>query len=392
MTSPGDTIDDWAVDPWDDVTAVADAPNERAPRRRRILSRFLAAVAMLVVVSVLAAGALGFWYVRRINPDGGPGSPRNFTVRAQDTIESVSRRLERNGFVVDAAVFRWYVERQGGLELVPGYYTVRPRDHMGNIMRVLATPPNETYVRATFPEGYTIEQMAARLDETLRSADAERFVERATNGDITSAYQKPGTTSLEGLLFPDTYFVAGDESEASVISRMVGLMERVGRQEGLDRVETEGPLPSAYDVLTVASMIEREARVPEDRPLIARVIYNRLALGLPLQIDATLYYGLDDPDVPFDELRRTPGPYNTYLNLGLPPTPIANPGRASIRAALDPAPNPSVNDDICDDLAPEEPCAWLFYVLADDDGRHAFSVTLDQHLVNVARADAEGLL
>jgi UPF0755 protein len=390
--SRGDVVEDWKTDPWDDVSVVVPDALEPIPRRRRrVLPSLLAVCCGVVVVAILAAGAMGFWFLRQINPSGAPGQPTNFTVKADDTIETVSRRLERNGFVVDAAVFRWYVARQGGLTPEPGFYTLRPRDHMGNLMRVLSTPPNETYVRATFPEGYTVAQMAERLDETLRSVDAERFVELATDGSIPSLYQKPGGTNLEGLLFPDTYFVAADETEASVIQRMVALMERVGRQEGLDQVATTGPLPSPYDVLTVASMIEREARVPGDRPLIARVIYNRLATGFPLQIDATLYYD-GSTDTPFDVLRRRPSPYNTYLNPGLPPTPIANPGRASIRAALNPAPNPSVNDPLCSELQSGQPCAYLFYVLADADGSHAFAVTYEQHLVNVARAQAEGLL
>lgn len=394
MTRPGsapELVDDWRPDPWDDVAVVVPDGVEALSPRRRALPKVLAGLALLVVAVLLAIGVTGYWYIRQVNPPGDPGAPINFTVKAEDTLETVSRRLERNGFIVDAGVFRSYVSRQGGLALEPGFYTIRPRDHMGNIMRVLSTPPNETYIRATFPEGYTVAQMGERLDESLRSADADRFVRLATNGAITSAYQKPGGTSLEGLLFPDTYFVAGDETEASIIGRMVALMERVGRQEGLDEVATTGPLPSAYDVLTVASMIEREARVPGDRALIARVIYNRLAMGMPLQIDATLYYGAD-PDTPFDELRQTPSPYNTYLNLGLPPTPIANPGRASIQAALNPAPNPSLNDERCDALAPGEPCALLYYVLADEDGSHAFAVTLGQHLLNVAAARAKGLL
>lgn len=388
---PGDVLDDWSVDPWDDVSSALPDAVEVAPVTRRLLPRVVAAVAAFVVVALLVVGVTAFWFIHQINPSGDPGQPRNFTVREGDTVETISRRLERNGFIVDAGVFRWYVARQGGLDPEPGFYTLQPGDHMGNLMRVLSTPPNETYFRATFPEGYTVEQMGDRLAETLRSADADRFVKLATDGQVRSAYQKSGGTSLEGLLFPDTYFVAGDETEASVLQRMVSLMERVGRQEGLDDVATTGPLPTPYEVLTVASMIEREAKVPGDRPLIARVIYNRLALGMPLQIDATLYYQ-GDPDTPFDELRNTPGPYNTYLNTGLPPTPIANPGRASIQAALNPAPNPSLNDELCRDLGPDEPCAWLYYVLADSDGSHAFAVTLDQHLANVARARAEGLL
>ena len=128
-------------------------------------------------------------------------------------------------------------------------------------------------------------------------------------------------------------------------------------------------------------MIEREAKTDEDRPKIARVIYNRLAIGMPLAIDASvlLRHGAGRAatrtPIPFTEQRETPGPYNTYLNQGLPPTPIANPGRASIQAALNPAPNPSVGDPLCADLPEGVACQYLYYVLANEEGSHAFAVT-----------------
>ena len=143
---------------------------------------------------------------------------------------------------------------------------------------------------------------------------------------------------------------------------------------------------SPYEVLVVASMIEKEAKLDEDRALIARVIYNRLFVGTPLQIDATLYYGQDSA-TPFSTLQATDTPYNTYLHLGLPPTPITNPGKKSIEAALHPAPNP--DPATCPG---GQPCIWLYYVLADKSGRHAFATTYEDHLKNVAKAWAAGLL
>jgi UPF0755 protein len=129
------------------------------------------------------------------------------------------------------------------------------------------------------------------------------------------------------------------------------------------------------------------------------VIYNRLAKGMPLAIDASVLYGTAlsglDPDpavTPFVQQRETPGPYNTYLNRGLPPTPIANPGRASIRAALNPAPDPSVGDPLCAGLPEDVECQYLYYVLANEEGAHAFAVTPQQHDANVAAAAAAGLL
>jgi UPF0755 protein len=144
-------------------------------------------------------------------------------------------------------------------------------------------------------------------------------------------------------------------------------------------------------------MIEEEAKTEGDRGKIARVIYNRLAAGMPLAIDATVRYGTrqagGDPNaIPFSQQRETPGPYNTYANLGLPPTPITNPGRASIQAALNPTPDPGAGDPMCLALPAGVECKYLFYVLADEEGNHAFAATGEQHQVNVDRAAAAGLV
>jgi UPF0755 protein len=136
-------------------------------------------------------------------------------------------------------------------------------------------------------------------------------------------------------------------------------------------------------------MIEREAKVEADRAKIARVIYNRLEIKMLLQIDATLMYNAP-ADADFATLKAADTPYNTYINKGLPPTPIANPGRASIIAALNPAPNPAGTDPLCANVP--KPCRYLYYVLSDKEGGHAFAVTLDQHEANIETARQAGLL
>jgi UPF0755 protein len=378
---------EWIDDPWDEVDETWFDDLEPARPNRRWIGLVLACLAIVAVIAVLLTARRELDYVRQLNPPGEPGPPVNFTVTDDDTLQSLADRLQAEGLILDADVFLTYVERNGGIELVPGYYSLRTNDHVGNLMAVLRTPPGRTFTNVVFPEGFTVAQMAARLADRVPGASAERFLELATtDGEIRSAYQPDGVTSLEGLLFPDTYQVAGDETETSVIERMVGLMERVGRQEGLDDAFFD-----PYDVLIVASMIEKEAKLDEDRGKIARVIYNRLFMGMPLQIDATLFYG-QDPDIPFSVLRQLDTPYNTYLNTGLPPTPIANPGRASIRAALNPTPDPSPGDPICTELPQGEPCRYLYYVLIDTDGRHAFAATLEQHERNIEIAREAGVL
>jgi UPF0755 protein len=178
-----------------------------------------------------------------------------------------------------------------------------------------------------------------------------------------------------------------------VYRRMVNVMDRVATKEGI--VEKSADLGySPYQILVIASMIEKESGdFDEDRQRIAAVIYNRLGLGMPLQIDATLFYA-QPPDTPFDVLKATDSPYNTYMYTGLPPTPIASPSRASIRAALNPGANPEPGS--CAAPGEGEPgegqFLWLYYVLADAEGRHAFACSLGEHEANVQRARDAGLL
>lgn len=350
-------------------------------------------VSVVLVISLIYA--FDQWrFLQRVNPAGDPLAAQIFEVRPTDDLDELSRRLERAGIVVDDGTFREYVRREGGLDVTPGFYTVRPRDHMGNILRTLRTPPNETFYKVTFPEGFTLEQMGARLAEVIPGFDATSFVSRATGTDDEiqpSTALRPATNrNLEGLLFPDTYLFAADETPTQILQRMVRMMERVGRQEGIDSAPDRLGY-SPYEILVIASMIEREAKVPADRSRIARVIYNRLGLGMKLEIDATVLYG-QDVTRPFGELKALEGPYNTYVVAGLPPTPIANPGRASIAAALDPADDPGPDDPMCVDLPADAVCRYLYYVLADSEGGHAFAATLAQHEANVAKSREAGLL
>jgi UPF0755 protein len=384
-----DPLDDWHDDPWDTVEVVEAPVVERTRRPLRPLKWLAWLAAFALVAGVLTFGGVGWWYLQQINPPGEPLEPVGFTITEDDTFDSVTARLHDEGFIVNPSVFRWYVERQGGLELVPGFYVVTPLDHMGSILDTLATPPEETFTSVTFPEGFTMAKMADRLAATVPTITADEFLAAVTSGQVRSEFQPEGVTSLEGLLFPDTYQVSNGESADRVAARMVALMERVGRQE---EIVVRGYVLglTAYQVLTIASMVEREAKVDDDRALIARVIINRFKRGMPLQIDATLYYG-QDPSTPFAELKAIDSPYNTYLYAGLPPTPIANPGRASIEAVVNPAPNPPAGGALCVGV-PRNECEYLYYVLADEDGRHAFAVTYDQHLANVEKALQAGLL
>lgn len=394
-----DTLDqldmlDWSDDPWDEAEGAGTV--ERLRSQTRSLKWFAYTVLVLAIALILVAGILGWWYIGQINAEGEPGAAVSFTVQPGETVDSLSERLETEGFIVDAGVFRWYVDRNGGLDLTPGYYELPTGDHVGNLLARLRTPPGQTYSQVTFPEGLTVAEMALRLDNAIVPMTTDDFNAATQDGALVPTLRPPGVASLEGLLFPDTYQVSNAESEAQVIERMLGQMERVANQEDIvPKGEALGRSP--YEILIVASMIEEEARTAEDRGKISRVIYNRLDMGMPLAVDAAVRYGTringQDPDaVPFSEQRQVLGPYNTYLNQGLPATPIANPGRASIQAALNPTPDPGVGDPLCVDLAPEIECQYVYYVLASEAGDHAFAVTGAQHDANVNAAAAAGLL
>jgi UPF0755 protein len=381
---------DWHNDPWDDIDAVSDASVEEVKSGWDSVRSPVRMLVFVLVGVVLLLGASGWWVIYQLNPSGEPGVAINFTVNNGDTVDVVSNRLADLGVIENPRLFRWYVSTRGGLELIPGYYSLRPKDNAGKIIESLSTPPAQTFVSVTFPEGMTITQMAERLALKMTFMSVDDFMQAATDGSVASDILPKGTMTLEGLLFPDTYQVSGDDTEARVVGRLSDMMQRVSRQVDLVAgAKTRGVTP--YQILVIASMIEREAKVGEDRSKIAQVIYNRLAAKMALEIDATVKYG-QDPSMTWTQMKETDTPYNSYLNKGLPPTPIANPGRASIEAALAPAGAPPKNDEACVGLDAVTKCQYLYYVLDDANGGHVFAATYDQHLINIEKSRVAGLL
>ncbi len=191
-------------------------------------------------------------------------------------------------------------------------------------------------VRVTIPEGFTRTQIAALAKTEGLSGSYLAASVRSPLLDPARYGAPAGTPNLEGFLFPATYEIyAGTPARRLVEEQLRAFHENFGGGE-VDRARVNGVTP--YELLTVASMVEREAAAAHDRPLVAAVIYNRLRLNMPLGIDATIRYALNDFSSPLTEAQlHDPSPYNTRLHTGLPPTPISNPGLASIRAAAYPA-------------------------------------------------------
>ena len=325
-----DTLDtyDWHDDPWDGSLGVSEVERVRTQTRT---AKWVGYGALLLVnLLIIGGGFYGWWYIRQANAPGAVGAPVEFTIAEGETLESVSERLEDEGFIENAAFFRDYVSDHDGLDIVPGLYRIATGDHVGNVLSVLRTPPNETFVNITFPEGFTLQQMANRLQAELPNFSAAEFMAQANDPTIPSLFRRSGVTSMEGLLFPATYRVFNDDTERQVITRMTEQMELVGRQEDIETLApARGSNLTPYDILIIASMIEREAKTEADRPMIARVIYNRLAVGMALGIDATVLYNVPreeyEVEGAIDRLRTVDTPWNTFLHTGLPATPDRQP-------------------------------------------------------------------
>jgi len=345
------------------------------PRRR---PRWL----VLVAVVLLLAGTtlfIGFNNVSgAIDPKGEPGEEVTLTIDKNIGTEGVAKTLVEAGIIKGERTFAYWTKIQGKGPYQAGTYTLQKNSSYDQVAALLTKGPEVSEERLAVPEGLTIPQIAARVAK-VPGRNADTFKKLALDegeGRVRSPLQPAESKSLEGLLFPSTYNVGDKDDERRILQRMVDAMNSVAaRLDVANRAKARGVTP--YEVLIVASLVEREAKVEADRPLVAQVIYNRLAKNQKLQIDATVIYALGQAGTKTRVVNsdlKAPGPYNTYEKVGLPPTPIAAPGEAAIEAALEPAPGNN-----------------LFYVVIDKDGRHAFAPTAAEHQRNIDKARANGV-
>jgi UPF0755 protein len=240
-----------------------------------------------------------------------------------------------------------------------------------------AAPPKPV-LRIIFPEGFTRKEMAARVAAVNEIAEEERGISpslrpraylRATERrqDVPTAFRQARPPHLEGFLFPATYSFNEDTTSRQLVQLQLDAFDRAWTQ--VDTKEARRKKLTPYDVLIIASMVEKEVQVPRERPLVAAVIYNRLRVGMPLGIDATIRYGLDIPPTQaiLQSQLDSDNAYNTRNRTGLPPTPIANPGLASIQAAAHPA-----------------PVDFLYFVRKADCRSHFFTAS-EQEFLNYPR-------
>lgn len=329
------------------------------------MKTFLRVLGTLMLLALLAGVGGGTWFWFNVYRDRSlPAAETHVVVERGSTFVEIARLLAEKGVISNVATFRLLAKMRGSeTDVRAGEYRFDPHQTQSEVLRSLLTGGAQVAVWVTIPEGYTAKQIAQRLADAGAGSAADLERGFATDAIVVDGAR---TRGLEGFLFPSTYLVplgaSGPQLESVFTSEFLKELpaDAAARATALGITVPQG--------VTVASLVEREAKADADRPAIAGVIYNRLRIGMPLQVDATIEYALPEHKaaLSFADL-KIDSPYNTYLHTGLPPTPIANPGRPSLEAAF----HPSKSDD-------------LYYVYCGN-GRHVFAKTLSEHQANVAR-------
>jgi len=350
----------------------AAAPAERGRHRRRRRRTFIAlGIVLLPIILVLVVGA---WFLYELNPLGGPGKRVSVDIPRRTGNAAIGDLLEKKSVIGSSQAFQIYVGVTRAGPFVPGHYTMRENLGVRDAVGILKSGPAKgPQFRLVVPPGLTLAAVADRVG-MLRGHNRDTFLQVAQSGVVRSKYQPPDVTSPEGLVYPDTYFVSKDETDQQILTRLVSAFDQKADTIGLSAANAAGMTP--YQTVVAASLIEREAKLDEDRPLISAVIHNRLAAGRPLQIDATVCFAKGGCNAsPTAADLALDSPYNTYKVAGLPPTPISSVTVKSLQAAQNPAPVP-----------------YLYYVLSDKNGKHKFATTQEEHNRNVEEARQKGLL
>jgi uncharacterized YceG family protein len=381
--APGDDPPpaDWGEDFSAPPSAAPPARAPRSPRRPPPAGLRLTRARAGALLALAAAIAAVWFLVSLFQPFAGPGHGSVIVEIPKGASSGrVGSILAHNGVVASGFFFqvRALLEGKQG-QLHSGLFKLkRDMSYAAAIQALSAPPPASIAVKLVIPEGYTRMQIAALAHQDALRGSYLAASERSPLLDPASYGAPSGQSDLEGFLFPATYELSAGDPVERLLAQQLSAFRLVFGPAEVRRARALGVTP--YQLLTVASMVEREAQVPRDRPLIAAVIYNRLRLGMPLGIDATLRYALAQREgiaaaygreLTLSQLRLD-SPYNTRLHAGLPPTPIANPGAASIEAAAHPADVP-----------------YLYYVAAPDGcGEHVFSSSYARFLADAARYQA----
>lgn len=356
----------------------------------RVFVQAVKILSILALTVAIAGGSVWFFdYWTDRSASEMEGRPVTIQITEDDDGGSVAEKLTDAGLVRYGFYFEQRL-RFGGGELRPGTYTLRVGMSVPEILKVVTVPDtgeaadtgdaaaatNQPGFQVTFIEGQRIEQNAQVVQDAGLENGAADYIAAAQDVDqFRSNYafleSVPDGGTLEGFLFPSTYNIGEGATAVDVIHYQLSTFESQAAPELQARADEMGL--SLYQLVTLASIVEREAAIPEERPIIAAVYLNRMDEGMPLQADPSNQYGVGTPDEWWPRLdtqlleQSKSTPYDTYNQEGLPPTPIANPGYAALQAVVQPA-------DV----------TYLYFVTkGDESGAHVFANTLEEHNANI---------
>lgn len=351
----------------------------RSMRKKKNKSaRSVARIALFVLCIAVASVVGSTLFSSAGNTSQKKGTVVSVEIAKGSTPTEIARILVQKGIVSNATMFRLRARLSNATgSLKAGMYKLEVGFGYAKTIKALTSGPSDDYVQVTIPEGLTGAQTAA-IVEKKTGISADKFTEIAKNGAATYRAEYPFLEgayhgSLEGFLFPDTYRVGKDATADDVITMMLKRFGQVWSSIGV--AQSRSDAYSVPQLVTIASLVEREASIESERPLVASVIDNRLAIGRRLQFCSTVQFLL--PGKEKSKLRllnadlATPSPYNTYLHNGLPPGPIANPGKNSLEAAVKPAKT-----------------TYLYFVLTGKDGSQTFASTPNEFAAAKAKSKA----
>jgi UPF0755 protein len=324
----------------------------------RVAARILA---LILVVALAAAAWFGFtMFADRSRP----ATATQVIVPRGSTFHDIAEQLAEAGVIGNATAFRLYAKlRHADTAAHAGAFRFKPHEPAASVLAQLQSGGAQIAKWVTIPEGFTARQVAQRLEED-GFGSAQAYYSAFMHDSIVAGGVR--SKNLEGYLFPSTYLIPTDATPKIVEQILTAQFLKELPPDAVEKAKARRL--TVPQVVTLASLIEREAKADDERPLMAGVYYNRLRIGMPLEVDASIEYALPEHHdvITYGDL-KTDSPYNTYLHQGLPPTPIANPGEPSLLAAFNPKPSP-----------------YLYYVYKGN-GHHAFAKTLAEQNANVAK-------
>jgi UPF0755 protein len=342
---------------------------EGTGRRRHHPWRIVGLLFVLLGVGVIVGGYL--WIRSEANPSGPLGPQVIVTVPSGAGVNQMAASMQAKGVIGSTLAYRIWSQVHSIPAVVAGSYAFNKNDSFADADKVIAAGPN--VFPLNIPPGFTVSEVASRVGQ-LPGHSRAAFDQLATGGTVHSPWQPTGVTSLDGLLGTGTYVVVPGETDSQLLIDMVDRFDNEANSLNVTAGSAALGL-TPYQLITLASIVEKEGVIQKNLGPVARVILNRLKNDMPLQMDSTVLYaeGRDGGTVTSADL-QTRTPYNTYLNKGLTPTPICFPSRAALQAAL----SPPVG-------------SWLYFVVVQKDGTEAFGNTFAEQQANEALAKQRGL-